>query len=291
LRTTSASARSTVCRFSEANAGHPDQRALELADVARDLRGDELEHVRRSGQPVLRGLLAQDGDAGLEVGRLDVGLQAPLEAGAQPVLQGRQLLGRPVRADHDLLVGVVQRVEGVEELLLGAFLVLQELDVVDEQDVDVAVAAAEVLRLAVPDRVDEVVGELLGAHVAHPGALEQVLGVVADGVQQVGLAEPAVAVDEQRVVGPGRRLGDRHGRGVREAVGRPDDEGVEGVLGVEPGRLGGALRSTWPGGRPGEGPHVVVAVREPGARPGSSKAPGPAAAVVRAVRAREAPAP
>ena len=36
-------------------------------------------------------LLAQDGDAGLEVGRLDVADQAPLEAGAQPVLERVQL--------------------------------------------------------------------------------------------------------------------------------------------------------------------------------------------------------
>ena len=36
---------------------------------------------------------------------------------------------------HDLLVGVVQGVEGVEELLLRLLLALQELDVVDQQDV------------------------------------------------------------------------------------------------------------------------------------------------------------
>ena len=76
-------------------------------------------------------------------GRLDVGDQAPLEAGAQPVLERHQLLGRTVAGDHDLLVGVVQRVERVEELFLGLLLVFQELDVVDEQDVDVAVAPAE----------------------------------------------------------------------------------------------------------------------------------------------------
>ena len=52
------------------------------------LRGDELEHVGRRGEPVLRGLLAQDRDPGLEVGRLDVGDQAPLEPVAQPVLEG-----------------------------------------------------------------------------------------------------------------------------------------------------------------------------------------------------------
>ena len=85
-----------------------------------------------------------------------------------------ELLGRPVGGDDDLLAGVVQRVEGVEELLLRALLVLQELDVVDQQDVDVAVAPLERLRLVVAQAVDEVVGELLGAHVAHPRPGEQV---------------------------------------------------------------------------------------------------------------------
>ena len=146
-------------------------------------------------------------------------------------------LGGAVAGDHDLLVGVVQGVERVEELLLGLFLVLQELDVVDQQDVDIAVAAAEPLGLAVADRVDEVVGELLGAHVPHPGAGEEAHGVVPDRVQQVGLAQARLAVDEQRVVGLGRRFGDGDRGGVREPVARPDDEGLEGVLRVEPGRL------------------------------------------------------
>jgi hypothetical protein len=53
----------------------------------------------------------------------------------------------------------------VEELLLGAFLVLQELDVVDQEHVHVAVPAPEPVLLAVPDHVDEVVGELLRADV------------------------------------------------------------------------------------------------------------------------------
>ena len=77
-------------------------------------------------------------------------------------------LGGRSRGDDDLLVRVVQGVEGVEELLLRLHLALQELDVVDQQHVDVAVAALEALRLVVADGVDEVVGELLGVHVAHP---------------------------------------------------------------------------------------------------------------------------
>ena len=57
--------------------------------------------------------------------------------------------------------------------------------------------------------------------------------VVADGLEQVGLAQAGVAVDEQRVVLPGRGLGHGEGGGVGEAVGRADDEGVEGVPRVD----------------------------------------------------------
>ena len=56
---------------------------------------------------------------------------------------------------------------------------------------------------------------------------------MADGVQQVRLAEAGLAVDEERVVRLRRRLGDGERRGVREAVRGADDEGVEGVPGVQ----------------------------------------------------------
>ncbi|CAB4910451.1 unannotated protein [freshwater metagenome] len=115
-------------------------------------------------------------------------------------------------------------------------------------------------------------------------------------MQQVGLAQPGVAVDEQRVVGPGRRLGDRDGRGVGEPVAVADDEAVEDVLGVEPevAAAGAAVvaelgRRTVAGppaagtlvgrpgvvGVPGSGPAGV------GARgvPGGTVAAGPVAAV------------
>ena len=54
-----------------------------------------------------------------------------------------------VRGQHDLLVGLVQGVEGVEELLLEPLLVLHELDVVDQQHVAVPVAALELGRVLV----------------------------------------------------------------------------------------------------------------------------------------------
>ena len=152
----------------------------------------------------------------------------------------------------------------MEELLLGLHLALQELDVVDQQDVDVPVAALEGAGLVVSDAVDEVVGELLGVHVADPDPGIEVLRVVPDGVQQVGLAEPGLAVDEERVVGLGRRLGDGDRRGMGESVAGPDHERLEGVLRVQPGRL-----SLGPGRRPVSHRSVIGvtgATGRPGAR-------------------------
>ena len=85
----------------------------------------------------------------------------------------------------------MQRVERVEELLLETFPLLQELDVVDEQDVDFAVAALERRVRLVADRVDELVQESFGRDVAHVVVLVVLVDVVTDRVEQVGLAEPS----------------------------------------------------------------------------------------------------
>src|SRR5215813_10606340 len=162
--------------------GHPDERAFELPDVGGDPARDVLQRLRWRVEPFLDRFLTEDRDARLQFRWLDVGEQAPFEPAAQPVFEGHQALGRAVAGDDDLLARVVQRVEGVEELLLRSFLVLQELDVVDQQHVDVAVAAAEAVLLAVPDHVDEVVGELLRADVPDLQAGVQGLRVVPDGV-------------------------------------------------------------------------------------------------------------
>src|SRR5215213_1628094 len=60
---------------------------FELSDVCGDLRGDKGEHIVVDLEVVHKGFLAQDGDPGLQVGRLDVRHKAPLEATDKTVLQ------------------------------------------------------------------------------------------------------------------------------------------------------------------------------------------------------------
>ena len=112
------------------------QRPLELADVGGDLVGQELQHLGGHLRLHLLGLGLQDAEAQLVGRRMDVGDQAPAEARAHALLEPLEVGGRFVGGDHDLPVLVDQRVEGVEELLLGRILAADELHVVDHQHVD-----------------------------------------------------------------------------------------------------------------------------------------------------------
>ena len=203
-----------------------------------DVAGDEREDLVGNAVQVLGlGFLAENGQAGLELRDLDVRDQAPLEATAQAVLEGGDGFRGTVGRDDDLAVLVVELVERMEELLLELLGPLEELDVVDQEDVEVAVAALERRHRLGADGIDELVHEGLGGHVADALVPEDGFHVMADGVEEMGLPEAGGAVDEERVVGTGGRLGDRQGRGVGEAVRGADHELVEGVAGIEtPGR-------------------------------------------------------
>ena len=189
--------------------------------------GDEHGHV--VGDLGLLGgrLLADDRDLHLEVRRLDVGDQAPLEPRAQPLLERRDLLGQGVGGHDDLLLRVVQRVERVEELLLGRVLAGDELDVVHQEHVELAVAPLELVHPLEAQGVDEIVQEALGREVQHARVGVAAQDLLRDRVHQVRLSEADAAVQEERVVGARGRFGDGARRGVRELVGGADDEGVE----------------------------------------------------------------
>ena len=122
----------------------------------------------------------------------------------------------------------------MEELFLCPLLARDELDVVDQEQIDRAIARPELRGPIVADRVDELVGEALGREIRHRHAGEETHALVPDRVQQVRLAEADSAVDEQRIVGARRELGDRLTCGLRELVGRAHDECVECVPRIEP---------------------------------------------------------
>ena len=165
---------------------------------------------------------------------LDVGDEPPLEARAQALLDLGNVLRRRVARDDDLLSRLVEVVERVEELFLGPLLARDELDVVDQEQVDRAIARAELGGAIVADRVDQLVGESLRGEIRDRHAREEAHGLMTDGVQEMRLAEPDSAVDEERVVRARWELGHGLARRLGELVRRADHERVERVARVEP---------------------------------------------------------
>ena len=112
-------------------------------------------------------LLFEYGYARFDVGRLNVCDKTPLEPAAQALLEVGDLRGRAVGREHELFAGVVQVVEGMEQLFLRALLAGDELNVVDHEHGGGTVFVAErVLRLlAVAYGRDEFVEKLLAGHV------------------------------------------------------------------------------------------------------------------------------
>ena len=74
----------------------PHQRAFKLAHVGAHVRGDEERDIGGQVHLLALRLLLQDGDLGFEIGRLNVGDQAPLEARAQAIFNLGKFLRRTV---------------------------------------------------------------------------------------------------------------------------------------------------------------------------------------------------
>ena len=202
---------------------------LELTDVRGDVFRNVLDDVLGEDHAELRGLRADDGRARLEIRRLNVREQTALEPGAQPVVEALHLLRRPVGGHDDLLAGLIQAVEGVEKFLLRAVLARDELDIVHEQQIRVAVFLAEVFGRAGADGFDHLIDELLALDVGNLRRRIVVADGLADGEQKVRLAEAGVAVDQQGVIRLAGILRHGDGRCVGKLVARTDDEAVKRV--------------------------------------------------------------
>ena len=209
------------------------ERAFQLAHRGGDLVGEEFEHLGRDRDAEMFRLRLQDAHPELGGGSVDVGHQPPAEPRTKPLLHAFQIGRRLVRRHHDLPVVADQIVESMEEFFLGVFLAVDELDIVDHQHVDRPELLLERHRVLETQRADELVHELLGRQVHHAAVGMPLADVPADGMHQVRLAEPDPSVEEEGVVGGGRRLRHPAGRRVGELVGLAHDEVPEDETRIE----------------------------------------------------------
>ena len=127
----------------------------------------------------------------------------------------------------------VERVEGMEELLLGAIAAGEELHIVEDERIDAAELIAELGGLVAPNRVDELVHEDFRRHEENFLVAIALPNLMPDRIDQVGLAEADPAVNEERVVFFAGLIRDRQRRGMRELISRTDHEFGESITRVQ----------------------------------------------------------
>ena len=134
------------------------------------------------------------------------------------MLEVCDLRGRPIARQHDLFVAVEESIEGVKKFLLRSLFSSEEMDVVDQEKIGLAVAFAEFDQVVVLNRINEFVDEQLAREIHHAGAFPARANVLADRLHEMRFAQPHASINEERVVGLGRRLRDGQACRVRDLI-------------------------------------------------------------------------
>src|SRR5262245_61341207 len=96
---------------------------------------------------------------------------------------------RTIAREDNLFVAIEEGVESVEEFLLRTLLPPEKMNVVDQEEIRLAIAFAELDQIVVLDRINELVDENLARKVHYAGVFAAGDDVLADGLHQVSLAE------------------------------------------------------------------------------------------------------
>ena len=115
----------------------------------------------------------------------------------------------------------------MEEFILDLFLAGHELHVVHQQKVCLPVFGPEVAATACPNQLNELIDEVIALDVDDFSSRIILPDHVGDGVQQVGLAQTGIAVDQQGVVVLGGMLRHRHRGGVGQLIAGTYHEGLK----------------------------------------------------------------
>ena len=127
---------------------------------------------------------------------------------------------------------LVEGIERVEKLLLRRILARDELNVVDQQRIHLAVFVSELLLLLFVYSLDKLIREILALYIGDVCVRIVKQDIVRYRVHEVGLSDSRRSVDEEGVVLLCGMLRDVFRHRMCEHIRFADDEVVEGIVGI-----------------------------------------------------------
>lgn len=121
----------------------------------------------------------------------------------------------------------------MEEDFLESFLAGEEVDIINQQNIDVAEMVAEIRQGFPVQGIDVQIAEFLTEQILDFGLFYLLADGLGNGLQQMSLAKAGRTMDEKRIVNRSRRAGNGMTGAMGEAVVAADDERIESVMGIE----------------------------------------------------------
>ena len=121
--------------------------------------------------------------------------EAPLHSGDHS-LRELELRRRFIAGDHDLFALIEQRFKGVAKFLFKVESILQELNIIDEEQIEIAIVALHLIDRFIAQVIDNFIDECFGCDRMDAQFLMVFADIMADAVEQVGFSQPYAAMNE-----------------------------------------------------------------------------------------------
>lgn len=198
----------------------------ELTSVAIELRGKPFEHCARRGCFVRAGQLFENGQSRGQVRGINSANQATADAGDEFAAEVFQFGQSAIGSEDNLSAGTEERVDGVLQFSERRRFASEKLQIVDQEEFDIAILLAKTGQTSAAEGFDELRGKLFGRQI-NSTALRGGLSRGAPGTfEQMRFAAARRARNEQRRVAA--KLAEQIvDRSVRETVPLSHNKSVE----------------------------------------------------------------
>lgn len=210
-------------------------RTFDLTDRARATAGDQIFCRGCQVEPTFACEAADEFRPRSTIRALDAHHHARKETADERLAELPNVARVLVRDEGDACAGEIDGVDRVQEFSLRRGFVREEVNVVDREEINTAKSLAELFERSIADGGDVLVGELLRGDVADDLSRGVLAAATADSLQEVRLADAALAVKEENSRRFSGALRELLACGKREAIRVADDVILESPQGERSG--------------------------------------------------------
>ena len=167
------------------------KRTLKLTDTWLNVCSNIILNIIRNIIAFGLRLLIKNGHLSLICRNLEVGSKSHLKSCTQTFSKSLHLLRRLIWWNNNLLIGIIKRIERMEEFLLRTFLTDNELNIIDQQHINITILITELLisHLLILQGFNQLIGKCLWCNIKNLKVRIILHDKMCNSLHKVGLAK------------------------------------------------------------------------------------------------------